>query len=261
MKLVEKLFLVSPLILQTLIWPITRPMLWFFLHLKIVGMENLKDLPRGVIFASNHSSELDPIIVPASLPFCSRFMPMFYVSRPRDFYKTSGWRQFFYGGIFFKFWGAHSAISGHKDYGLSLSSHINILRHGHSLIIYPEGQKTKTGDVMLERARGGVAFLAEKTELPIVPVYIHDVFDLSLKDFLLRRRRVSIIFGKPLYANEIFQQFALATNPYQEFSRKVLVEIGNFQKLFRSKTKSGNVNLGYRISTEQSLVSKKNELF
>src|SRR3990167_11455141 len=102
MRSSNPIFLNLPLILQTAIWPIMRPLFWFFLHLKIIGCENLRSLPKGVIFASNHTSELDAILIPASLPFLSRFMPMFYVSRPREFYKNSGWRQLFYGGLFFK---------------------------------------------------------------------------------------------------------------------------------------------------------------
>src|SRR3989344_5971123 len=101
MRSTNPIFLKSPLVLQTAIWPATRFFFWLFLHLRVVGLENLKNLPKGVIFATNHSSELDPILVPASLPFLSKFMPMFYVSRPREFYSTSGWRWFLYGGLFF----------------------------------------------------------------------------------------------------------------------------------------------------------------
>jgi 1-acyl-sn-glycerol-3-phosphate acyltransferase len=67
MKNIEKIFLFTPLVLQTSIWPITRPLFRFFIHLKVEGLENLNKLSPGVIFAANHTSELDPILVPASL--------------------------------------------------------------------------------------------------------------------------------------------------------------------------------------------------
>ena len=107
---------------------------------------------------------------------------------------------------FFKLWGSHSAISGYRDYGVSLSNHIQIIQHRHSMIIYPEGITTPTGEVMIEWAHGGVAFLAEKTGLPIVPIYIQGVRRMKFwKKFILRRRRARIVFGKPIYARELFE--------------------------------------------------------
>ncbi|HEY9584758.1 MAG TPA: lysophospholipid acyltransferase family protein [Candidatus Paceibacterota bacterium] len=238
MRSTNPIFLKSPLILQTAIWPATRFFFWFFMHLKVVGLENLKDLPKGVIFASNHTGELDPIIVPASLPFLSRFSPTFYVSRPREFYNNSGWRQIFYGGLFFKLWGSHSAISGYKDYGVSLSNHIHIIQRRHSLIIYPEGLTTKTGEVMVDEAHGGVAFLAEKTGLPIVPVYIGGHYKITLKDYLLRRRHVSIVFGRPIYSKELFGNEILVGNRYKSAARKVLGEVAALGKKLKNLSES-----------------------
>lgn len=228
MRSTNPIFLISPLILQTAIWPATRFFFWFFMHLKVSGLENLKNLPKGIIFVSNHTSELDPIIVPASLPFLSKFMPMFYVSRPKNFYNNSGWRQFFYGGFLFKLWGSHSAISGYKDYGVSLSNHIHIIQRRHSIVIYPEGKKTLNGEVMINEAHGGVAFLAEKTGLPIIPVYIHGHFKITLKDYIFRRRHVSIFFGRPIYAREIFQSAVISSlndNRYKATARKVMEKV------------------------------------
>lgn len=232
MRSTNPLFLNSPLILQTAIWPITRPLLWFFVHLKVLGLENIKDLPKGVIFASNHTSELDVIMIPASLPFLSRFMPMFYVSRPRAFYENSGWRQILYGGLVFKLWGAHSAISGYKDYGVSLSNHIHIIQRRHSLIIYPEGHKTLDGKVMINEARGGVAFLAEKTGLPIVPVCLNGLFKITFSDFIFRRRYVTITFGKPIYDKNLFENLEVnqGENRYKIASKKVLEKVAGLVK-------------------------------
>jgi 1-acyl-sn-glycerol-3-phosphate acyltransferase len=139
----KKFYLISPLILQTCLWPFTRFIFWFFGRWEIKGLENLQGLEHknGLIFAANHSSELDCILIPASLPFLSNLMPMFYTSREREFYKTSGWRQIFYGGFFFKIWGANPLNSGKKNYELSLINHIEILKCGKSICIFPEGKK------------------------------------------------------------------------------------------------------------------------
>lgn len=202
----NRFFFISPLILQKTIWHATRAMLFFFCGFEVHGLENLKgdiklrpylNSKKGVIFAANHSSELDAIVVPAALPFFSGLLPVFYVSRSRDFYKTSGWRQFFYGGFFFKLWGAHAAVSGSKDYEQSLAPHIKILEHGGSVLIFPEGRKTRDGNMGIQ-AHGGVAYLAHRTACPVLPVHIFGDFNMSLGDFLLHRRRVVVVFGAPI---------------------------------------------------------------
>jgi len=117
----DLLFLISAHAFQVVIWPPTRLFLWFFGHLKVSGLENLKDLPsdKSVIFAANHSSELDPFITPASLPFMSRFIPLYYTIREKSFYDGGSVRQKFYGGFFFRFIGGHYVYAGLKDYDKS----------------------------------------------------------------------------------------------------------------------------------------------
>ncbi|HEY4496461.1 MAG TPA: lysophospholipid acyltransferase family protein [Candidatus Paceibacterota bacterium] len=198
-------YYLSPLILQTLIWVPTRLFFLFFGHLEIRGLENLKAVGRndkGLIFAVNHSGELDAIIVPASLPFLSRLMPMFYTSRERSFYKNCGWRQIFYGGLLFKLWGAHPVKVGLMNYELSLQTHIKIINHGNTVLIFPEGSATKDGN--LKKGKGGVTYLSHITKTPIVPIYIKGVFKLNIREWFFRRRRIRITFGKPIVPAELF---------------------------------------------------------
>lgn len=178
---------------------------WFFGHLEIRGSENLKAIGRdgkGVIFAVNHTGELDAIIVPASLPFLSRLMPMFYTSREKDFYQNCGWRKIFYGGLLFKLWGAHPVKVGLMNYELSLQTHIDIINHGNTVMIFPEGSTTKDGN--LKKSKGGITYLSHITGAPIVPIYISGVFRLRMKEWFSRQRRVKITFGKPITTAELF---------------------------------------------------------
>lgn len=198
----NRFYYLSPLVLQTLIWIPTRLFFLSFGHLKICGLENLRGLKKGVIFAVNHIGEMDAIIVPASLPFLSRLMPMFYTSREKSFYKNCRWRQIFYGGIFFKLWGAHPVKVGLMNYELSLRTHIDIINHGNTVLIFPEGSTTKDGN--LKKGKGGIAYLAHITGVPIVPIYISGVFHLKMREWFARRRNVSVSFGKPIAPEELF---------------------------------------------------------
>ena len=212
----KKLYYLSPLILQTLIWIPTRIYFKLFYSYSVKGLNNLKELnnnknPKlskmngrgGVIFAVNHTSELDPIMIPASLPFLSHMMPMFYVSREQKFYSRSGWRQHIYGGRFFNAWGAYTVYVGLKDYEKSLRHHIDILNDGRSLCIFPEGIRSDDGSV--KDGKPGVGFLSYRTKSVVVPVKINGLYKPFAKKDKLGRVKLDVIFGRPLYPKDLFK--------------------------------------------------------
>jgi 1-acyl-sn-glycerol-3-phosphate acyltransferase len=186
-----------PKILQSCAWLPTRLVLNFFIHFNVVGLEHLKGIEAPVIFASNHVSELDPILVRAALPCFSRFGPLFYVSRKNYLASIKGMRKYFYGGFFFKAWGAYPAQSGLKSYAESLFNHIKLLKGENSVCIFPEGRITKTG--VLGEVHGGVVYLAEATHTPVVHVTITGPYKITLRDFFTRKRHVAVVFNAPLY--------------------------------------------------------------
>lgn len=190
-------YFLSPLILQKLIWVPTRLLLLIFGHLEIRGLENLKGLGTNVIFACNHSSEMDVFLLPAGLPFFSRFSPIFYTSREQSFYERAGWRQKFYGGAFFNIWGAYAVKVGLHDYAKSLTTHVGIVNEGGNVCIFPEGRTTPDGNI--QEGKGGVAYLSYATGRPIVPVRISGTFHLTPGAFFLGRRTLSVSFGQPVY--------------------------------------------------------------
>jgi 1-acyl-sn-glycerol-3-phosphate acyltransferase len=197
-------FLYSPLVLQTTIWPLVRPLFWLFLRLRVEGVARLSDVDRrrGVIFVSSHGSELDSMLIPASLPFLSPLMPIFYTSRERAFYAASGWRQMFYGGFLFKLWGAHRLMSGRQDYELSLSTHIAILARGKSLLMFPDGKRVEESAIG-SIAHGGVGYLGWRTKAVIIPVRISGACRVSPFRALLRRYQITVTFGEPMRAETL----------------------------------------------------------
>jgi 1-acyl-sn-glycerol-3-phosphate acyltransferase len=213
---------ISPLILQKLIWVPTRLILLFFVRLDIDGLDNIKALRGNAIFACNHTSELDPILIPASLPFWSHFSPIFYTSREEEFYVRSGWRRHLYGGTFFKAWGAYPVFAGLRNYEKSLKHHISIVRAGGSICVFPEGHITRDGHI--QPAKGGVAYLAHVTKVPIIPVRLDGAFRMSFSDFLLRRRNIRVSFGQPLYTIDK-EQSMLSPQDFKNYGDFVMTKI------------------------------------
>lgn len=231
---------ITPLILQNSIWIPTRIVLRFFGHLEIYGLKNLKDVKGPVIFAANHSSELDPILIPASLPFFSKFSPIFYVSREKSFYERTLTKRIFYGGTFFKLWGAYPAKVGLKNYKLSLDEHSKILKEGGSVLIFPEGRKTRDG--VIQEAKGGVAYLAKNTGAPIVPVAISGVFRTSYKNFYSRKISITVTYGEPIYIDSNFvSKTSIQTNHYKLVADEVLHKVAElFENSYFKKIKNYN---------------------
>ena len=216
----------SPLILQKLIWIPTRLILLFFGHLKVYGLENLSEIERNAVFACNHTSELDPILLPASLQFNSRFSPIFYTSREKNFYDALGWRRHFYGGWLFKMWGAYPVFVGLKNYEKSMAYQREIAKDGGNICVYPEGRITRDGHI--QPAKGGVAYLAHAMNKPIVPVRIDGAYGLSILDFFLHRGRLSISFGKPLYV-AAKENSTLSIDDFKMYADFVMRKVGELK--------------------------------
>ncbi len=193
-----------PFILQSISWPFMRFVFGLFVDFKVKGLKNLKGLEsksRGIIFASNHFGELDPIVVTGAVPFFSELRPMYYVSREKEFYNNTVLKRIFYGGFFFRLWGAYPAYPGHHDYAFALPYHLIFLRKGKSVCIFPEGKINKDGT--LREAKGGVGYLAEATESVIVPTFISGTKDMTLFKFFFGKGKIKVIFGKPIYPKDL----------------------------------------------------------
>lgn len=221
-----KFYRAFPRFLQTVVWIPARLALRFFTHLEIQNKKNLRGLKGPVIFASNHTSEMDVIMIPAALTPFSALFPIFYVARPKGKYHVSkGMKSKIYGGRFFQWWGAYPVVSGFKNYDTSLQLHRKILLNGRSLHIFPEG-KLATDGVMAKEAHGGVAYLSWRTDTPIVPLKIDGTYESSADKFLKRKKFYSIRFGKPIYPKDIFKGKGEPTGEeFKKVANHVLKEI------------------------------------
>ena len=208
-------FLITPFLLQTALWPFMWVVLLVFGKITVLGRENIRRHESGAIFAVNHSSQFDPILIPATLNPFSALMPMFYLAREREFYEVSGLVQYIYGGMFFKIWGAYPVTVGTKgNYEYALRNHIEILERGQSVCIFPEGGKTPDGKI--GEGKPGVAYLLWRTGRPVIPVAIHGHQKMGPREFFSREHSISVSYGKPITREELFGAKENGTPPTQE---------------------------------------------
>jgi 1-acyl-sn-glycerol-3-phosphate acyltransferase len=98
----------------------------------------------------------------------------------------------------------------HKSGGEAIASGLAALRAGTSVVIFPEGRRSRRGDML--RFRRGVAVLAIKSGCPVIPVAICGT-DRSLPPgsvWIPGRFPVSVTIGKPMYieSDETVEEFA-----------------------------------------------------
>ena len=203
----------------------------------IIGTENVGKLNSNAIIATNHVTEIDPLLIIASLPFSSKLLPLIFVAREKQYYKTRwhGIRRLLYGGSLFRFIGGYEAYGGLNDYEQALKNHLRIIEKGMSVCVFPVGKLHNASEY--KDAKGGVGYLAAKTGLPVLPIHIHGIHrKTTFWDCLLRRPKVTITIGEPLYADDMFAQSitSITANSQQECQAAAAVLMERVMSLDRS---------------------------
>ncbi len=160
---------------------ILRGLMRLLTHTEVRGRENIP--PAGpLIVAFNHLSHVDGLLIVALMPYPVEIIAL------ADLLSVPGTAQALR---------AYGVIPVHRDAFDRdvIRRALQVLREGKVLILAPEARRSVTG--ALERARPGVAYLALKAGVPVLPVAIAGTerfFD-DLKRF--RRPRLRVTFGEP----------------------------------------------------------------
>src|SRR5438105_13379244 len=72
-----------------------------------------------------------------------------------------------------------------------------VIRSGTSALLFPEGTRSRTGELLpFKNAPFGLAIAAQ---VPVVPVYVGNTFEIMPKGrFLLRPRPIRVVIGEPI---------------------------------------------------------------
>lgn len=154
--------------------------MWY--NLSIEGVENI-DNSKPHIYASNHRSYADPVLISISV---------------KDRFAYMAKEELFQQNIFFttliKTMGAFPVVRGSGDMNV-IDTAIEKLQSGKNLVIFPEGTRSKDGKV--GKGKTGVALIVAKSNFDVIPVGI--VFEGEKLHF---RSKVIVRYGKPISASE-----------------------------------------------------------
>ena len=155
-----------------------------WLKLSVSGRENIpSDGP--FILAPVHRSNMDIPIASAVTRRRMRFMG-----------KDSLWRHKLFGSMFSAL-GAFPVTRGSADLE-ALRRCISVIDAGEPLVLFPEGTRQRS-DIM-QPLFDGAAYVALKTQVPIIPVGIGGSEDIMPSGSAkIRRRRCAAVIVKPIY--------------------------------------------------------------
>jgi len=141
------------------------------------------------ILVCNHQSYVDPVVIGTCLN-----RPCTFVARKSLF--KPGWidrllRQL--NGIPIDREG--SSLDGIRQI-------IKRLKMGDLVVLFPEGTRTKDGEV--QPLKPGIALMARRAKAPVIPMAIDGAFEvLPRTGWLLRPAQVHVTFGAPLTPEEV----------------------------------------------------------
>jgi len=168
------------------LYPFAKGLLSILLKIKGYRIKGLENLPSEgpVIVACNHLSLWDPIIVG-----CTMNRPVYFMAKEELF-------ELPVLGKLLPELGAFPVKRGQGDIG-AIRKSIAVLKEGKVLGIFPEGTRSKSGE--LQEALSGIALIMEKSKAPVLPVKV-----IGSRGLLTQKRgKIGIIIGKPLYAEKI----------------------------------------------------------
>ncbi len=173
---------------------------FFAFRIKVEGKQNII-YDRGTIMAANHKSNWDPVVIAMTCPRKLTFMAKYELFKFKPF------------GAFLKSMGAFPVHRGKGDLG-AIKAALSILKDEKMMLMFPEGKRVKAGEKVL--AKPGVAMMATRAKVPVLPVTISGKFRWMSK--------ITITYGEPIEFSEFYGE-KLSMEKLQELSEDIMENI------------------------------------
>jgi 1-acyl-sn-glycerol-3-phosphate acyltransferase len=188
--------------------------------LNVMGTENLPK-QTAAVYASNHTSYMDTPVIFASLPF------QFRILARKELWPIPfiGWYLNRSGQMPIDTRNPRATLS-------SLGAGARALRSGMALFVFPEGGRTTDGE--LKPFLSGAAYLAIRSQLPLVPMALSGVYQLlPIHTSHFYPGELTLTIGKPIetigmtlrQADELTAQLRAAIDALREPSGAAVCEV------------------------------------
>jgi long-chain acyl-CoA synthetase len=194
---------IRPLVYQLFLLPLTLIMC----RVRVIGDEQLVKMnaSKPVLFISNHVTDVDAALILSALPWRWRRRLAIAMSGEylRDwryppaslpwFARVKGKVAYALGaGLFNVF-----SLPRQSGFRQSFAYAGEAIDRGWSILIFPEGEETKDGQ--MQRFKAGIGLLASGLNVAVVPIKLRGLFELKQqRQYFVRPGRVSVTFGDPI---------------------------------------------------------------
>jgi long-chain acyl-CoA synthetase len=204
--------LIRRVLLPTVFLPCTR----MFTKLSISGKQNMDGVEGPVVFAANHQSHLDTPVILASLDprWRYRVAPAMWMEYfdAHFFPERHSFRERWINSILYRLltvlFNAFPISQAETGTRQSLRYIGSLIEEGWSILIFPEGERTLTGEI--GRFYPGVGMIASRMRVPIMPIRVEGLDRVLHRHAQWPQRGpVHIKFGAPLWPHgEAYTDFA-----------------------------------------------------
>ncbi len=175
-------------------WVIARHVEAYCQPMTVAGVEHLAGVRGPAIIIANHSSHFDTPVVLSVLP--ERIRGKTAVGAAADRFYRRGKRTWWFSLFFNTFPIVRGGGSATLAYAREL------LDRGWSVVIFPEGTRSQSGDV--QQFRHGVAMLALQAKVPVVPIFTEGLRNVMPKgERTPRPAAVSVRIGEPVWLDDL----------------------------------------------------------
>jgi long-chain acyl-CoA synthetase len=184
---------------------ITLPYIMVMARPKVIGRERLKDFRGPALIISNHIAQIDIGFLMAALPWHLRnrlgvamqgekLRAMRYP--PKNWFFLKRWWEQLQYALTAAFFNVFS-LPQRSKYRESFRFAGQLADHGYSVVIFPEGRRTETGE--MSPFRSGIGLLATQLNLPIIPMRIDGLFPFKIaKKHYAPPHAVQVRIGDPV---------------------------------------------------------------
>ncbi|TWJ18787.1 AMP-binding protein [Geobacter argillaceus] len=177
-----------------------RLLFHLYVTLEVHGLERLNGLDEPVLFIANHTSYLDQPAVMFALPAESRYRTATAAWAEFFFQNFRSWPQriwkrltYEYGTLFLNLF----PLPQSSGFRATLQHMGRLVDHGISILVFPEGERTRNGRML--PFRRGLGVMVQELAIPVVPVRIDGLERVLPRDaHWPRRGRVVVTFGEPI---------------------------------------------------------------
>ena len=195
------------LLQRCLVLPLTRS----FVELEVRGLDHLEGVEGPVIFAANHTSRLDVPALLLALP--DRYRRRLAPAARAEYFEAPGQpaRALLLEALCSLVALAFNAFKfpQYRGFRPSLRYAGELVDQGWSILVFPEGRQTTTGE--MERFKEGLGVMVAALRVPVVPVRLSGLFEIAAGAEIVPRRRgrATATFGSPLtFRHESYQEIA-----------------------------------------------------